>query len=149
MPAPAELLALFDPTIGGKRSLRGLSWGGPPLPIEKCHSQRAQIRERPWRWIAVPGEHPREVRRGLLPIRRKRVECACTLIVRKTMEHATLVYLALALVAYPFLFMLYEIWRHGGAGQTVPYMPGPCSKVWTRMRFLLHRMLQGFLGLGA
>jgi hypothetical protein len=68
---------------------------------------------------------------------------------RKTMEHAILVYLAIALVAYPFLFMLYEIWRHGGAGQTVPYMPGLWSKVCTRMGFLLHRMLQGFLGLGA
>jgi hypothetical protein len=44
------------------------------------------------------------------------------------MEHATLVYLALALVAYPLLFMLYEIWRHGGAGQTVPYVPGLWSK---------------------
>jgi hypothetical protein len=28
------------------------------------------------------------------------------------MEHAILVYLALALVAYPFLFLIYEIWRH-------------------------------------
>jgi len=27
------------------------------------------------------------------------------------MEHAILVYLALALVAYPFLFSIYEIWR--------------------------------------
>jgi hypothetical protein len=27
------------------------------------------------------------------------------------MEHAILVYLALALVAYPFLFMIYELWR--------------------------------------
>ena len=68
------------------------------------------------------------------------------------MEHATLVYLALALVAYPFLFLIYEIWRQGGTGPTVRYMPGPWSKVRTRMRFLLHRMhrmLQGFLGLGA
>jgi hypothetical protein len=32
------------------------------------------------------------------------------------MEHATLVYLALALVAYPFLFLIYELWRHGGNG---------------------------------
>jgi hypothetical protein len=29
---------------------------------------------------------------------------------KKTMEHAILVYLALALVAYPFLFLIYEIW---------------------------------------
>jgi hypothetical protein len=65
------------------------------------------------------------------------------------MEHATLVYLALALVAYPFLFLIYEIWRHGGTGQTVRYMPGLWSKVRTRMGFLLHRMLKGFLGLGA
>ena len=65
------------------------------------------------------------------------------------MEHAILVYLALALVAYPFLFLLYEIWRHGGAGQTVRYIPGLWSKVRNRMGFLLHRMLQGFLGLGA
>jgi hypothetical protein len=68
---------------------------------------------------------------------------------RKTMEHAILVYLALALVAYPFLFLIYEIWRHRGAGQTVPYMPGLWSKVCKGMGFLLHRMLQGFLGLGA
>jgi hypothetical protein len=27
------------------------------------------------------------------------------------MEHAILVYLALALVAYPFLYSIYEIWR--------------------------------------
>ena len=27
------------------------------------------------------------------------------------MEHAILVYLALALVAYPFLYWIYEIWR--------------------------------------
>ena len=67
------------------------------------------------------------------------------------MEHATLVYLALALVAYPFLFLIYEIWRHGGTGPTVSYVPGLWSKVCkvcTRMGFLLHRMLQGFLGLG-
>ena len=49
------------------------------------------------------------------------------------MEHAILVYLALALVAYPFLFLIYEIWRHGGAGQTVPYVPGLWSKVCKRM----------------
>ena len=29
------------------------------------------------------------------------------------MEHAILVYLALALVAYPFLFSIYGIWRQG------------------------------------
>jgi hypothetical protein len=28
------------------------------------------------------------------------------------MEHGILVYLALALVAYPFLFLIYEIRRH-------------------------------------
>jgi len=67
---------------------------------------------------------------------------------RKTMEHAILVYLALALVAYPFLFLIYEIWRHGGVGQTVSYIPGQWSKVRKRMGFLLHRMLQGFLGEG-
>ena len=38
------------------------------------------------------------------------------------MEHGILVYLALALVAYPFLFLIYEIWRHGSIGQTVPYV---------------------------
>ena len=38
------------------------------------------------------------------------------------MEHATLVYLALALVAYPFLFLIYEIWRQGGTGPTVRYI---------------------------
>jgi hypothetical protein len=65
------------------------------------------------------------------------------------MEHAILVYLAVALVAYPFLFLIYEIWRHGSIGQTVPYIPGLWSKVRTRMGFLLHRMLQGFLGFGA
>ena len=64
------------------------------------------------------------------------------------MEHAILVYLALALVAYPFLFLVYEIWRHGGAGPTVPYMPGLGSKVCKRMGSLLHRMLQGFRDLG-
>ena len=64
------------------------------------------------------------------------------------MEHATLVYLALALVAYPFLFLIYEIWRHGGVGQTVSYIPGLWSKVRKRMGFLLHRMVQGFLGEG-
>jgi hypothetical protein len=65
------------------------------------------------------------------------------------MEHAILVYLALALVAYPFFFLIYEIWRHGGAGPTMLYMPGLWSKVCKRMGSLLHRMLQGFLGLGA
>jgi hypothetical protein len=64
------------------------------------------------------------------------------------MEHATLVYLALALVAYPFLFLIYELWRHGGTGPTVRYIPGPWSKVCTRMRLLLHRMLKGFRDLG-
>src|SRR5262249_3441699 len=33
-------------------------------------------------------------------------------LMRKTMEHAVLVYLAVALVAYPFLFLIYELWRH-------------------------------------
>ena len=33
------------------------------------------------------------------------------------MEHATLVYLALALVAYPFLFMIYELWRRPPGGR--------------------------------
>ena len=65
------------------------------------------------------------------------------------MEHAILVYLALALVAYPFLLLIYEIWWQGGAGPTVPYMPGLWRKVCKRMGSLLHRMLQGFLGLGA
>jgi hypothetical protein len=56
------------------------------------------------------------------------------------MEHAILVYLALALVAYPFLFLIYEIWRHGGVGQTVPYMPGLWSKV-CKLRDLLQRLI--------
>ena len=43
-----------------------------------------------------------------------KLECVTATFVRKTMEHAILVYLALALVAYPFLFLIYEIWRHGG-----------------------------------
>ena len=64
------------------------------------------------------------------------------------MEHAILVYLALALVAYPFLFLIYEIGRHGGVGQTVSYIPGQWSKVRKRMGFLLYRMVQGFLGEG-
>jgi hypothetical protein len=33
------------------------------------------------------------------------------------MEHAILVYLALALVAYPFLFMIYELLRHPPGGR--------------------------------
>ena len=33
-------------------------------------------------------------------------------LMRKTMEHAILVYLSLTLVAYPFLFtLIYKIWR--------------------------------------